>query len=64
MPRNTTSPNAIIIRMASVMAERAATTGSCTEGDLKATGFAEAEISRHADAARAQARRRIIRQTA
>jgi hypothetical protein len=64
MPRNTTPPTAIITRMARVMAERAAATGACTEGDLKAAGFAEVEIARHADAARAQARRRIIRQAA
>jgi hypothetical protein len=64
MPRNTTTPTAIITRMARVMAERAAATGACTEVDLKTAGFAEAEIAHHADAAHAQARRRIIRQSA
>lgn len=48
----------IVNRMADVMANRAASAGSCTEEDLAKAGFTRAEMDRHGDAARAKARDR------
>ena len=47
----------MVAAMAEVMQDRAAASGACTEDDLLAAGFTEAEIAMHAPAARRAALR-------
>jgi hypothetical protein len=55
-------PSPVAARMAGVMAARAFGAGACTEADLRAAGFTDAEIARHADEARGIARGRAVRE--
>jgi len=58
------TPKSIVADMARVMAERQASTGACTEDDLKAAGFAAAEILAYADDAREIARTLTVKKAA
>ena len=51
--------NAVIDRMADVLLNRTAGNGACTEGDLLAAGFTQAQIHRHRAAAIATATHRL-----
>lgn len=55
--RASLSHDQLIDRIANVIVDRTAASGSCTEADLIAAGFSAAEIARHKDEAIARARR-------
>ena len=57
MPRTTDTPTELGLAMSEITRER----GCATEADLLARGFTQTELAEYAEAARAVARRRLVK---